>query len=169
MAPWAAPTLRAQSTTGYACCVFDRADAPDAPGTLGGSVMPQGDPVAVLFSYACHSTVLMSANCRYSGDYPGAVRRFIESAYAPSEHRRRLPAGVLRRREAASAGPGRRIQGRVGPRADGAGAHTRQRGRRRRRAAGVRVCGRHRRGEPRGGAALLSRAWRGRASRRDRA
>ena len=64
---------------------FDRADAPDAPGTLGGSVMPQGDPVAVLFSYACHSTVLMSANRRYSGDYPGAARRFIESAYAPSE------------------------------------------------------------------------------------
>ena len=63
---------------------FDRADAPDATGTLGGSVMPQADPVAVLFSYACHSTVLMSANHRYSGDYPGAARRFIESAYAPS-------------------------------------------------------------------------------------
>ncbi len=63
---------------------LDRADASDAPGTLGGSVMPQADPVAVLFSFACHSTVLMSANTRYSGDYPGAARRFIESAYAPS-------------------------------------------------------------------------------------
>ena len=63
---------------------FDRADAPDAPGTLGGRTMPQGDPVAVLFSFACHSTVLTSANYRYSGDYPGAARRFIESAYAPS-------------------------------------------------------------------------------------
>ena len=63
---------------------FDRADAPEAPGTLGGRAMPQGDPVAVLFSFACHSTVLMSANYRYSGDYPGAARRFIESAYAPS-------------------------------------------------------------------------------------
>ena len=62
---------------------FDRADAPDAQGTLGDSVMPQADPVAVLFSFACHSTVLMSANYRYSGDYPGAARRFIESAYAP--------------------------------------------------------------------------------------
>ena len=62
---------------------LDPADAPDAPGTLGESVMPQADPVAVLFSYACHSTVLMSANFRYSGDYPGAARRFIESAYAP--------------------------------------------------------------------------------------
>ncbi len=63
---------------------LDPADAPDAPGTLGDSVMPQADPLAVLFSYACHSTVLMSANSRYSGDYPGAARRFIESAYAPS-------------------------------------------------------------------------------------
>ena len=63
---------------------LDRAYAPDAPGTLGDSVLPQGDPVAVLFSFACHSTVLMSANYRYSGDYPGAARRFIESAYAPS-------------------------------------------------------------------------------------
>ena len=63
---------------------FDRADVPEAPGTLGGSVMPQADPVAVLFSFACHSTVLMSANRRYSGDYPGAARRFIESAYAPA-------------------------------------------------------------------------------------
>lgn len=63
---------------------LDRADAPDAPGTLGDGVMPQADPVAVLFSFACHSTVLMSANRRYSGDYPGAARRFIESAYVPS-------------------------------------------------------------------------------------
>ncbi len=62
---------------------LDRADAPEAPGALGGSVMPQDDPVAVLFSFACHSTTLMSANRRYSGDYPGAARRFIESAYAP--------------------------------------------------------------------------------------
>lgn len=62
---------------------FDRADAPDAPGTLGGDVIPQGDPVAVLFSFACHPTVLTSENQRYSGDYPGAARRFIESAYAP--------------------------------------------------------------------------------------
>ncbi len=63
---------------------LDRAAGPPAPGTLGGSVLPQGDPVAVLFSFACHSTVLMSANYRYSGDYPGAARRFVESAYAPS-------------------------------------------------------------------------------------
>ena len=63
---------------------LDRAGAPEAPGTLGESMMPQADPVAVLFSFACHSTVLMSANTRYSGDYPGAAREFIESAYAPS-------------------------------------------------------------------------------------
>ena len=63
---------------------FDRAGAPDAPGTLGDGVMPQADPVAVLFSFACHSTTLMSANRRYSGDYPGAARRFIEAAYTPS-------------------------------------------------------------------------------------
>ena len=137
---------------------LDRADAPDAPGTLGGSVMPQGDPVAVLFSYACHSTVLMSAKLPLQRRLPRSRPTLHRVGLRPKRDRRRLPAGVLRRREAASAGPGRRIQGRVGPRADGAGAHTRQRGRRRHRAAGVRARGRHRRREPRGRAAVLPRA-----------
>ncbi len=60
---------------------LDRADAPAAPGGLGAGALPQADPVAALFSFACHATVLMSANYRYSGDYPGAARRFVERAY----------------------------------------------------------------------------------------
>ena len=149
---------------------FDRADAPDAPGTLGGSVMPQGDPVAVLFSYACHSTVLMSANRRYSGDYPGAARRFIESAYAPSETVAAFLPGCFGDARPHLLGPDGGFRGASDHESDGCwGDILGQRGRWRSRAAGVRVCGRHRRGEPRGGAALLSRARRGRASRRDRA
>ena len=63
---------------------LDRADAPDAPGSLGGRALPSADPLAILFSFACHATVLMGANHRYSGDYPGAARRFVESAYGAS-------------------------------------------------------------------------------------
>lgn len=59
----------------------DPADAPAPPGTLGGRPLPQTDPVAVLFSYVSHATVLSSDNNRYSGDYPGAARRFVERAY----------------------------------------------------------------------------------------
>jgi hypothetical protein len=59
---------------------LDPADAPAATGTLGGHPMPQTDPVALLFSYACHATVLRGENYRYSGDYPGEARRFVEQA-----------------------------------------------------------------------------------------
>jgi len=54
---------------------------PAARGTLGGRPLPQTDPLAVLFSYACHATVLGAADLLYSGDYPGAARRMIEGAY----------------------------------------------------------------------------------------
>lgn len=54
---------------------------PAARGTLGGHPLPQTDPLAVLFSYACHATVLGAADLLYSGDYPGAARRLIEGAY----------------------------------------------------------------------------------------
>ena len=134
-APWAGPTRRAQSTTGSGVLRFDRADAPAAPGTLGGATMPQADPVAVLFSFACHSTVLMSANRRYSGDYPGAARRFIESAYAPGSTVAAFLPGCFGDARPHLLDPDRGFRGRVGPRADGAGANPRQRGRRRRRAA----------------------------------
>ncbi len=60
---------------------LDPDEAPAAPGTLGGQPLPQADPVAILFSYVCHPTVLGGNNSRYSGDYPGAARRFVESAY----------------------------------------------------------------------------------------
>ena len=59
----------------------DPADGPPPPGTLGGKALPQCDPVAVLFAYACHPTVLRGDNTRYSGDYPAAARRFVEQAY----------------------------------------------------------------------------------------
>jgi neutral ceramidase len=64
-------------------CVLrvDAADIPIPPGTLGGKALPQADPLAVLFSYACHATVLGGDNTRYTADYPGAARRFVEHAY----------------------------------------------------------------------------------------
>ena len=54
---------------------------PAAPGTLGGHALPQADPIALLFGYVCHPTVLGPDNYRYSADYPGAARRFVEAAY----------------------------------------------------------------------------------------
>src|SRR5437016_1123254 len=38
-------------------------------------------PAAVLFRYACHPTCLGVGNLRYSGDYPGAAARVVESVY----------------------------------------------------------------------------------------
>ena len=40
-----------------------------------------GLPAAVLFRYACHPTCLNVTNLRYSGDYPGAAARVIETVY----------------------------------------------------------------------------------------
>jgi neutral ceramidase len=60
---------------------LDPADAPVPPGTLGGRALPQSDPIAVLFGYVCHPTVKGADNHRYSGDYPGVARRFVERAY----------------------------------------------------------------------------------------
>ena len=94
---------------------FDRADAPAAPGTLGDGVMPQADPVVVLFSFACHSTVLMSANRRYRRRLSRGRPPLHRVGICSRQHGRRLPAGMLRRREVPPAGPGRRVQGRVGP------------------------------------------------------
>jgi hypothetical protein len=60
---------------------LDHAQAPPAPGTLGGRALPQADPLALLFSYPCHATVLGADNPQYTSDYPGAARRFVERAY----------------------------------------------------------------------------------------
>ena len=60
---------------------LDPADAPEANGTLGSRALPQADPLAVLFSYVCHPTVLGGTSYRYSADYPGAARRFVERAF----------------------------------------------------------------------------------------
>jgi hypothetical protein len=60
----------------------DRVERAAVPvGTLGGVPLPQDDPLAVLFSYACHATVLGGDNTRYTADYPGAARRFVERVY----------------------------------------------------------------------------------------
>jgi hypothetical protein len=40
-----------------------------------------GQPVAVLFHYPCHPTVLSASNTHYSADFVGAARRFIRSAH----------------------------------------------------------------------------------------
>lgn len=65
----------------------DATPAPEAPGTLGNRRLPQADPLAVLFAYTCHATVLGATNTRYSADYPGAARRFVERSYAPETPR----------------------------------------------------------------------------------
>lgn len=40
-----------------------------------------GEPVAVLFHYACHPTILSAANVQYSADFPGTARRMIQNRY----------------------------------------------------------------------------------------
>jgi neutral ceramidase len=40
-----------------------------------------GVPIAVLVNYACHAVVLGPENLRYSADYPGEMRRVVETAY----------------------------------------------------------------------------------------
>lgn len=64
---------------------FDPADAPAPRGSLGAKPLPQADPLALLFSYVCHPTVLGGGNYRYSSDYPGSARRFVEQAFAPAD------------------------------------------------------------------------------------
>lgn len=74
---------------------LDPADAPAPLGTLGPALLPQTEPVALLFSYSCHPTVLDSHNFRISGDYPGVAQRFIEHAYASEDAPRRPLAMFL--------------------------------------------------------------------------
>ena len=40
-----------------------------------------GKPLAILVNYACHAVVLGPENLQYSADYPGEMRRVVESAY----------------------------------------------------------------------------------------
>jgi neutral/alkaline ceramidase-like enzyme len=40
-----------------------------------------GKPIAVLVNYACHPVVLGPENLQYSADYPGEMRRVVESSY----------------------------------------------------------------------------------------
>jgi len=64
---------------------FEPVDAPAPRGTLGSRALPQTDPLAVLFSYVCHPTVLGGNNYRYSSDYPGAARRMVEQAFSATD------------------------------------------------------------------------------------
>ena len=61
---------------------FDPHGAAPPAGTLGDAPLPASDPLAVLFSYPCHPTVKMADNTRYTADFPGSARRFVERAYA---------------------------------------------------------------------------------------
>jgi len=40
-----------------------------------------GKPIAVLFNYGCHATVMGDANLMISADFPGAARHTLESLY----------------------------------------------------------------------------------------
>jgi neutral ceramidase len=40
-----------------------------------------GDPLAVVFSYSCHPTVLGPANLLFSADWPGFARSHVEAAF----------------------------------------------------------------------------------------
>ncbi len=64
---------------------IDHSDSPAATGTLGGRTLPQSNPLALLFSYVCHPTVLGAANYLYSGDYPGVARGFVDRAFGSAE------------------------------------------------------------------------------------
>jgi hypothetical protein len=74
---------------------LDPADAPPPAGTLGEAPLPASDPLAVLFSYACHPTVKMADNTRYTADFPGSARRFIERVYAGDAADAERPSAVF--------------------------------------------------------------------------
>jgi hypothetical protein len=40
-----------------------------------------GAPIGLLVNYACHPVILGPENLQYSADYPGEMRRIVESAY----------------------------------------------------------------------------------------
>ena len=58
---------------------------PDQPVDQQVSVLSFHDandaPIAVLFHFACHPTVLSAANYLYSADFPGAARQHIRAVY----------------------------------------------------------------------------------------
>lgn len=43
--------------------------------------LDSGEPMALLFCYACHGTTLGGDNLLYTADYPGAAKRFIERQF----------------------------------------------------------------------------------------
>lgn len=47
-----------------------------------GDSSGEGAPLAVLFSYSCHPTVMGAANYHISADYPGQARRLVEAVAA---------------------------------------------------------------------------------------
>jgi hypothetical protein len=61
-------------------------EVPTAPvdGTVGVLRVDtmDGAPLAILVNYACHAVVFGSDNLRYSADFPGAMARTVEAAFA---------------------------------------------------------------------------------------
>jgi neutral ceramidase len=51
-----------------------------------------GQPLAILVNYACHPVIFGSDNLQYSADFPGAMARTVEQAFAGQK-----PRGSLRR------------------------------------------------------------------------
>lgn len=60
---------------------IDHAQTLHGSGMLGSQMLLRCNPMALLFAYPCHATSLMDDNTRYSADFPGAARRFVESIY----------------------------------------------------------------------------------------
>ncbi len=59
-------------------------DGPTAPFTdvIRLDRLETGEPLALIFSYACHGTNLGGDNLLYTADYPGAAKRFIERQFS---------------------------------------------------------------------------------------
>lgn len=84
-AAWAARAPAAMAVaTGCVDDVTTNRRSPDGPTDPTVSVcridLLDGNPLAVLFGYACHPTVLSGANLALSADWPGASRRAVETA-----------------------------------------------------------------------------------------
>jgi len=45
------------------------------------AIKPSGEPVCILFSYACHNTTMTADFCQYCGDYAGFAQASIESKH----------------------------------------------------------------------------------------
>ncbi len=76
---------RLRSAAGEVVGIGGERNHPERPVDAQVSVLAfddtKDDPIAVLFHYACHPTVLSADNLEYSADFPGAARRRIYERY----------------------------------------------------------------------------------------